>query len=324
MQEFYPRQPTLLGMNVGGGGGGTREILLRLRRAGRPGSFLPYDSVLRTMLHELCHNHHGPHAAPFYKLLDELTAECEDLLAKGVGGSGSGFDAPAAGRVGGRNAGRQLSSFDRREAALRAAETRAVLQAIMSAGPRRLGGGATPAGATPAEAAAAAAERRARDNRWCPTEAVGQAVEERGGTDGAIHAILDAAYGVGGAEGAGEGNEATTAALKQRATAAAAGGGSAKAGPSGAGRKRGRAVSDAAERVEMEGVVIDLTGDASPLPPPPPPQRRSARNSGSGEWACLTCTFLNPKLMALQCDVCGAPRPMGSVAAAAAGGSGRI
>ena len=30
--------------------------------------------VLGTMLHELCHNEHGPHSAAFYKLLDEITA----------------------------------------------------------------------------------------------------------------------------------------------------------------------------------------------------------------------------------------------------------
>jgi hypothetical protein len=30
--------------------------------------------VLGTMLHELCHNEHGPHNAAFYKLLDEITA----------------------------------------------------------------------------------------------------------------------------------------------------------------------------------------------------------------------------------------------------------
>ena len=36
----------------------------------------------------------------FYKLLDEITAECEELMAKGVGGTGIGFDAPSMGRLG--------------------------------------------------------------------------------------------------------------------------------------------------------------------------------------------------------------------------------
>ena len=38
------------------------------------GVFLPYESVLGTMLHELCHNVYGPHDAKFYKLLDTITA----------------------------------------------------------------------------------------------------------------------------------------------------------------------------------------------------------------------------------------------------------
>lgn len=44
------------GLNVGGGGGHTREVCLRLREAGREAEFLPYESILGTMLHELTHN----------------------------------------------------------------------------------------------------------------------------------------------------------------------------------------------------------------------------------------------------------------------------
>lgn len=36
----------------------------------------------------------------FYKLLDEITAECEELMAQGVSGTGVGFDAPSVGRLG--------------------------------------------------------------------------------------------------------------------------------------------------------------------------------------------------------------------------------
>jgi hypothetical protein len=48
------------------------EVKLRLRRAGRDHDFIPYNEVLDTMLHELCHNERGPHDAQFYKLWDEL------------------------------------------------------------------------------------------------------------------------------------------------------------------------------------------------------------------------------------------------------------
>jgi len=194
LKEFFPRAANLLGINVGGGGGNTQEICVRLRPASRPNSFLNYDTILGTMLHELTHNIHGPHAAPFYKLLDELTSECEELMAKGIGGSGAGFDAPAAGKVGGRFIGRgdQLSTFDRREAALKAAEQRAKRQAIMPTGPRKLGGDKTGLrDLPPALAAAAAAERRAVDNRWCPTEQLSQDIEEGASIHAALQAVLD-------------------------------------------------------------------------------------------------------------------------------------
>ncbi|KAH1114664.1 hypothetical protein J1N35_008042 [Gossypium stocksii] len=40
------------------------------------------------MLHELCHNAHGPHNASFYKLWDELRKKCEKLMSKGITGTG--------------------------------------------------------------------------------------------------------------------------------------------------------------------------------------------------------------------------------------------
>ena len=63
-----PKNPALLGLNVGGG----VHVKLRLRRPNRDWDFFPFDQVLDTMLHELCHNAHGPHNASFYKLWDEL------------------------------------------------------------------------------------------------------------------------------------------------------------------------------------------------------------------------------------------------------------
>lgn len=49
---------------------------------------------------QLCHILIGPHNAAFYKLLDELWGEAEDLMDRGISGSGQGFDAPSAGRLG--------------------------------------------------------------------------------------------------------------------------------------------------------------------------------------------------------------------------------
>jgi hypothetical protein len=77
-----------------------QEVKIRLRPAGREGSFYDWNHVLGTMLHELCHNRIGPHNAEFYKLLDELWSEAEELMDKGISGTGQGFDAPSAGRLG--------------------------------------------------------------------------------------------------------------------------------------------------------------------------------------------------------------------------------
>lgn len=63
-----PANPSLMGLNIGGGG----EVKLRLRRPNREWDFFPYEQILGTMLHELCHNEYGPHNADFYNLLDEI------------------------------------------------------------------------------------------------------------------------------------------------------------------------------------------------------------------------------------------------------------
>lgn len=161
LSEFCPSNPSLMGLNIGGGA----EIKLRLRRPEREWDFFPYEQILDTMLHELCHNEHGPHNADFYKLLDEIRLECEELMAKGITGTGRGFDLP----------GRRLGGFSRapplpllRQSALAAAERRAQQGALLPTGPRRIGGDSyIKAALSPIQAAAMAAERRFRDEVWC-------------------------------------------------------------------------------------------------------------------------------------------------------------
>ncbi|KIY97197.1 DNA damage response protein WSS1 [Monoraphidium neglectum] len=96
LSEFFPRNPNLLGININRG----QEIRIRLRPHHRPADFYDDSHIIMTMLHELTHIVHGPHLAPFYKLLDELKAEAEELMAKGVSGTGQGFDAASVGRLG--------------------------------------------------------------------------------------------------------------------------------------------------------------------------------------------------------------------------------
>lgn len=162
LSEFWPTNPALLGLNVNGG----EEVKLRLRRPNNEWDFFPYEQILDTMLHELCHNQYGPHNADFYNLLDEIRKECEELMAKGITGSGKGFDLRGK-RLGGYTRQPPLSSL--RQKALSAAEIRA--QRGTPSGPKRLGGDSSLRDVlTPIQAAAMAAERRLHDDLWCVSQ----------------------------------------------------------------------------------------------------------------------------------------------------------
>ena len=63
--EFFPANPGLLGMNMNSG----QKIMIRLRPSKDRGSFLEWQDILGTMLHELTHNQCGPHDDAFNKLL---------------------------------------------------------------------------------------------------------------------------------------------------------------------------------------------------------------------------------------------------------------
>lgn len=90
VREFFPDRKELLGLNVNGRRGTTDEIRIRLRPAHAPSAFLDFHAVLGTLLHELVHNVRGPHDAEFYKILDELWTDAEDLMDRGVSGTGAG------------------------------------------------------------------------------------------------------------------------------------------------------------------------------------------------------------------------------------------
>ncbi|KAL3697109.1 hypothetical protein R1sor_011185 [Riccia sorocarpa] len=161
LSEFCPKNPSLLGLNIDGG----REIRIRLRRSRYDSRLFSYESTLGTMLHELTHIQCGPHNAAFYKLLDELTKECEELMVKGITGTGQGFDTRGK-RLGGVTHNPPPSNL--RQIALAAAEKRSRLNTVMPGGPRRLGGDSEIMKAlTPIQAAAMAAERRLKDDFWC-------------------------------------------------------------------------------------------------------------------------------------------------------------
>ncbi|CCE63689.1 hypothetical protein TPHA_0F02070 [Tetrapisispora phaffii CBS 4417] len=99
--EFYPKDKRLLGMNVNRGA----KIMLRLRSPYDEFQFLPRESIMGTMLHELTHNIFGPHDKNFYSKLDNLAArqwviEQQNLYDHFVG-TGAKLGAPSMDFIGG-------------------------------------------------------------------------------------------------------------------------------------------------------------------------------------------------------------------------------
>ncbi|CCF58650.1 hypothetical protein KAFR_0F00530 [Kazachstania africana CBS 2517] len=71
LSEFYPKDQTLLGLNVNKG----MKILVRLRSPTDPFRFIPWESIMETMLHELTHNLFGVHDSKFFNQLDVFKSE---------------------------------------------------------------------------------------------------------------------------------------------------------------------------------------------------------------------------------------------------------
>uniref|UniRef100_A0A7C9F9J7 WLM domain-containing protein n=1 Tax=Opuntia streptacantha TaxID=393608 RepID=A0A7C9F9J7_OPUST len=313
LSEMCPKRRQLLGLNVGAG----IEVKLRLRRPDRELEFLPFDQVLDTMLHELCHNAHGPHNASFYQLWDQLRKECEELMSMGIRGTGEGFDLPGK-RLGGVSRPPPLSSL--RKTALAAAENRQRLNTLLPSGPRRLGGDKNIMSAlSPVQAAAMAAERRLQDEIWCASASRGLDVEEEGDAELSEMSLLSGH------------TVAQSSALASN-----------NASLSGAGfRKRSQQSHDTS--------FIDLTSDINPDTVDVHDARCSKKSccsgansssmsandsskanrcssslnnpesgsfkytavnerDGSAMWNCETCTLLNPPL-ALVCEACETLKP---------------
>ncbi|XP_043690675.1 uncharacterized protein LOC122641486 isoform X2 [Telopea speciosissima] len=237
------------------------------------------------MLHELCHNAHGPHNANFYKLWDELRKECEDLISKGITGTGEGFDLRGR-RLGGSTRQPPLSSL--RQTALTAAEKRLRLGSLLPSGPKRLGGDSNIMVAlSPIQAAAMAAERRLQDDLWCgSSEMLG---EEESNSN-----VIETLECVGPSAKSSEnldGSEPHDSVLKPR--------------------KKSR-LSDNESFIHSsdlrpESSFVDLTVEASTSGS----MLKHAETDDTEDkvsWECGTCTLFNPPLAPI-CDACGSQKP---------------
>ncbi|KAJ3556711.1 hypothetical protein NM688_g1878 [Phlebia brevispora] len=166
LSEFFPESPNLLGLNINGG----QKILLRLRPAHSPDTFMDEEDVVRTMLHELTHNVQGPHDEKFYKFLSELEDD--------------------KGRRLGENISHNAPVYIARQRALEAAEKRRRLAGVVG-GSRRLGGIAPKRNLSPRELAAEAAERRVKDEKACASGATAQREAEKAAKESIQDEVID-------------------------------------------------------------------------------------------------------------------------------------
>ncbi|KAL4780819.1 WLM domain-containing protein [Aspergillus varians] len=155
--EFYPHQQNLLGLNVNGG----QKICLRLRYPADHNQFLPFEQVVDTMLHELCHIVHGPHNQQFHALWNQLRDEHAELAIKGY--TGEGFLSH------GRRLGGQKVPIDEARRQARAAAERR--QTLYAGSGQRVGGTGPSRGADMRRVIADATQRRIEVTQGCASGA---------------------------------------------------------------------------------------------------------------------------------------------------------
>ena len=159
--------------------------MIRLREPEDSSSFLPWESILGTMLHELCHIAIGAHSADFYKLLDELWTEIESSNTNLWSGSnktsavGPSYSFDGAYRKLGSGSSAPSKDLKRlaAEAALKRQAFNAVSCSSSGSGGYRLGGAPLPSSSSSSSSsdwknqAIAAAERRRLDDVACDSDA---------------------------------------------------------------------------------------------------------------------------------------------------------
>ncbi|KAI5204765.1 putative zinc metallopeptidase [Aureobasidium subglaciale] len=155
LTEFLPDDERLLGLNINK----TFKICVRLRYTHNPGTFLPIEQCVDTLLHELSHIIFGDHDSNFHALWDELRDDHETLVLRGY--TGEGF-LTGGNKLGG--GGPVPPQHEMRRLARASAEKRRVLQRGFG---RTVGGRRAPPGRDLRKILADAADRRATIDRGC-------------------------------------------------------------------------------------------------------------------------------------------------------------
>ncbi|EJS43484.1 wss1p [Saccharomyces arboricola H-6] len=156
--EFYPHDQRLLGMNVNRGS----KVMLRLRCPTDEFQFLPMESIMGTMLHELTHNLFGAHDKKFYDKLDELMGRQWVIEQRGLYDMFLGSGQRLGGTPNIRSNRYPMTGISTNMGIVRKRGKGVKLGTLSP--------DSTPTthrGRSPREMAALAAERRYKDDRWC-------------------------------------------------------------------------------------------------------------------------------------------------------------
>ncbi|CAI7677600.1 unnamed protein product [Penicillium manginii] len=292
--EFYPGQKNLLGLNVNSG----QKICLRLRYPSDQKQFLPFEQVVDTMLHELCHIVHGPHHREFHALWNQLRDEHEELVIKGY--TGEGFLSQ-----GKRLGGTRMPPDEARRQARAAAEQRRIL--TKNSG-KRLGGAPVLRGTDTRKLRADAAQRRVEVTNGCAsgTDRSNELAEEasRNGfrtkaeeDDANEEAILQAFIELIQEEEREKYGSSYIPPSQENPAGPRSGGSpvpESHQDMAQAGTSKAAESSAPGTKSWHTPEVLDLTADNSSYEAP---------------WTCPTCTLENPSSF-LCCDVCASERPV--------------
>jgi DNA-dependent metalloprotease WSS1 len=140
--------------------------MIRLREHHNNNVFLPWESLLGTLVHELVHIEISSHSYEFYKLVDELSDQVQDdMLGRSSSSSSYIFSESGGHRLGGNS---MPGNSSLRELSLSAASKRQRLNDLCPSTGQRLGGSSYDTKImSRQELMARAAERRLRDNQAC-------------------------------------------------------------------------------------------------------------------------------------------------------------
>ncbi|KAF3547463.1 hypothetical protein DY000_02010674 [Brassica cretica] len=217
-----------------------------------------------------------------------LPYECEELMSKGITGTGQGFDVPGK-RLGGFSRQPPLSSL--RATAATAAEKRVRAGNLLPSGPQRLGGDSSiMSHLSPIQAAAMAAERRLLDDLWCGSQST-EALEDQ---ENDSHTCTEPFVSVRSAKRSSSRSTATSSSCPPSSW--------------------GSDVIDLSEEEEASESSRSTKRSCNPAGDQGPSSSSSTgynANQGREEtamWECAECTLLNP-LLAPICELCTAAKP---------------